>query len=270
MRIATPTVRAASALLAAGLVSLALGTAPVHALSGDGVRAVNPGQGTSAPLVAQTGPAISRSEVLARAQSWVSLGLVYSGSGYYNGYRRDCSGYASMAWKLGTPGLDTTRFIPAGVAQRIDKNELRAGDALLNDAADRDGHIVLFDRWADAAHTSYVGYEFSGTGVHHRTIPYPYFPDYIKGNGYTPVRNTSVVDDATVPVEPTPAPSTSAPSAATLYNPDTATAEAFGINADGIMVHAYNTKGGPGWTPWESLDNSFRFTGSPTAVYNPV
>ncbi|MFH7600629.1 hypothetical protein WDV06_36875, partial [Streptomyces racemochromogenes] len=69
---------------------------------------------------------------------------------------------------------------------------------------------------------------------------------------------------------PTPAPAASGPTAATLYNPDTATAEAFAVNADGIMVHAYNTKGGPGWTPWESLDNSFRFTGSPTAVYNPV
>ncbi|MFB7620876.1 hypothetical protein ACFC1F_42320, partial [Kitasatospora sp. NPDC056181] len=292
-----PAVRAASVVLAAGLCTLALGAAPVHAQpvpgagpsAGPGASGVlggdkgSPGQGSPALGKAAGSPAaglsalaaapqLSRSEAIARAQSWVGIGLQYTMDGStYQGYRRDCSGYVSMSWKLGTPGLDTTSFIPAGVASRIAKDDLKPGDALLNDAAGAKGHVVLFDRWADAAHTSYVGFEFSGSGVHHRTIPYPYFPDYIPaGTSYKPVRNNSIVDDTTPPpTPPTPAPSGTSQSAATVYNPDTGTAEAFAIGADGAMAHAYSTNGGA-WTDWSTLDPSFRFTGSPAVVYNPV
>ncbi|MFJ5120762.1 hypothetical protein [Kitasatospora sp. NPDC088548] len=139
---------------------------------------------------------LTRSEVLSRANSWVDKGLKYNQQGSYQGYRTDCSGYASMAWKLSTPGLDTTSFVPSGVASRIGKDALKPGDALLNDAAGNNGHIVIFDHWVDSSHASYVGYEFSGSGVWHRTIPYPYFA----GHGtYFPVHDNGVVDSPTAP-----------------------------------------------------------------------
>ncbi|MFF3072853.1 VCBS repeat-containing protein, partial [Kitasatospora sp. NPDC057936] len=235
MRTSSSPVRAVSVMLAIGLSTIVLGSAPVHAQSNPGIDYVIPGQGIPpTALTARAAAQISRSEVLARAQSWVGLGLPYSWDATHDGYRQDCSGYASMAWRLGTPGLDTTSFIPGGVASKIEKSQLKPGDALLNDAAGKDGHIVLFDRWADDAHSSYVGYEFSGSGVHHRTIPYPYFPDYIRGNGYVPVHNNSVVDDATPPSNPqVPASSLVSGRVATVYNPDTKTSEAFAIDTAG-------------------------------------
>jgi len=96
---------------------------------------------------------------------------------WFNGYRRDCSGYASMALGVASPGLDT-----GGLAARstpIQKADLRAGDLLINAAPDNAGHVVIFDRWTDATMTSYIGYEQSGDGgTHHRVIPYPYFGGY--------------------------------------------------------------------------------------------
>lgn len=123
--------------------------------------------------------------VLARAATWLTA---WNGSPvpylsstdpatWLHGYRRDCSGYASMALGLPAPGLDT-----AGLASRstpITKAALRAGDLLVNPAAGVAGHVVIFDRWAAPDHTSYLGYEQSADGgTHHRTIPYPYFGLY--------------------------------------------------------------------------------------------
>ncbi|MBV2153159.1 hypothetical protein [Kitasatospora sp. SUK 42] len=118
--------------------------------------------------------------------------LQYSGNATYQGYRTDCSGYASMAWKLGTPGLATPDFVPSGVASWLNsKEDLKPGDALLNDASGAAGHIAIFNGWTDGTHTSYDAYEFTGSGVHHRTIPYPYFSGY---GTFKPVRNNSVID----------------------------------------------------------------------------
>ncbi|MHA6757879.1 PLL family lectin [Streptacidiphilus sp. PAMC 29251] len=137
-------------------------------------------------------PTLTRSQVLSRAAGWVGLGLVYTHTGAeYQGYREDCSGYVSMAWELGA-SLDTTSFVPDGVASWISKGALKPGDALLNDAAGSAGHIVIFAGWTDSSQTSYMGYEFTGTGVHYRSIPYPYFAGF---GTFKPVRNNSVVDD---------------------------------------------------------------------------
>ncbi|MEV7780232.1 hypothetical protein [Kitasatospora sp. NPDC088351] len=225
MPFSRPALRAACALLATGLSVLAVGASPALAQPGpsaDATAAVpgtndkgGAGQGPSAPLNVQSAPGsgasllaaaptVTRSEVISRANGWFNQGLVYSWNGTHQGYRTDCSGYASMAWKLSTPGLDTTSFVPSGVASWLgSKNDLKPGDALLNDAAGAAGHIVIFDQWADTSHNSYVGYEFTGSGVKHRTIPYPYFSNF---GTYKPVRNNSVVDDPTGPsVRPTAA-----------------------------------------------------------------
>jgi hypothetical protein len=96
---------------------------------------------------------------------------------WFQGYRRDCSGYASMALGLDGPGLNTTGLAIA--SQQIAKTELRAGDLLINTAPGGAGHVTIFERWADAAMTRYLAYEQSGDGgTHHREIPYPYWGDY--------------------------------------------------------------------------------------------
>jgi hypothetical protein len=82
-----------------------------------------------------------------------------------------------MALGLPGPGLDTAGL--AAQSTPIQKTALRAGDLLMNPAPNLAGHLVFFDRWADAAMSSYVGYEQSGDGgTHHRVIPYPYFGGY--------------------------------------------------------------------------------------------
>ncbi|WP_328954736.1 VCBS repeat-containing protein [Kitasatospora purpeofusca] len=200
--------RTTSVLASIALTVLALGTVPAaHAQPeptspfGTVVESAGGGgQGVSAAMTAAA-PQLTRSQVVARAASWYNIGLDYDWDSTYQGYRKDCSGYVSMAWQLATPGLDTTSFEPNGAVSRIAKADLKAGDALLNNAAGRAGHIVLFERWTDASQTSYIGYEFTGgtnQGVKHRTIPYPYFSGY---GTYFPVRAKNVVDDA-VPQPP--------------------------------------------------------------------
>ncbi|CAL9564755.1 hypothetical protein [Streptomyces sp. enrichment culture] len=193
---------AAAAMLVAGVAA----TTPAVAAQNDpappsaAIAAIDKGGAGQGPSVATAetaaGTEISRSEVIQRAASWVGLGLVYNWNGRYQGYRTDCSGYVSMAWNLAAPGLDTTSFVPNGVASWITKDDLKPGDALLNDAALANGHIALFAGWTDSSRTSYHGYEFTGTGVHYRTIPYPYFPGY---GTFKPVRNNSIVDDVVDP-----------------------------------------------------------------------
>jgi hypothetical protein len=126
--------------------------------------------------------------VLMRAASWLTAWhggpVPYLSSGdpatWFHGYRRDCSGYASMALGLPGPGLNTAGL--AVQATPIQKTELRPGDLLINPAPDLAGHVVIFDHWADAAMTSYMGFEQSGDGgTHHRVIPYPYFGNYVMG-----------------------------------------------------------------------------------------
>jgi hypothetical protein len=123
--------------------------------------------------------------VLARAATWLTAWgggpVPYLSSAdpttWFGGYRRDCSGYASMALGLVGPGLDAAALATGSTP--IPKTALRAGDLLINAAPDNGGHVVIFDHWTDQAMTSYIGYEQSGDGgTHHRVIPYPYFGGY--------------------------------------------------------------------------------------------
>jgi hypothetical protein len=112
-----------------------------------------------------------RRQILARAEHWVAQRVPYNQGAYHEGYRTDCSGYVSMCWGLRDSLVTST--MPQ-VAHRIVKEDLRAGDILLNtDAAT--GHVIVFDRWADYAHNSYVGYELCPQGTRHHVIPYPYY-----------------------------------------------------------------------------------------------
>ena len=134
---------------------------------------------------ADSGSCVETATIFDRAQSWLTAWsggpVPYMSSGdpsnWFQGYRRDCSGYVSMALGLDGPGLNTSGL--AAHSTTIAKADLRPGDLLINTAPDLFGHVVLFDRWADASMTRYYGFEQSGDGgTHHRSIPYPYFGDY--------------------------------------------------------------------------------------------
>ncbi|MFH8983915.1 C40 family peptidase [Streptomyces varsoviensis] len=162
------------------------------------------GQGAVAPMpqgaaakARLAAPAMKRSEALARAQSWVGKGLPYNMDGSYQGYRTDCSGFVSMAWGIAKPGQATNTFVPNGVAHWITKAELKPGDALNNPNPGKYGHITLFEKWADSSQSSYWGYEFSWSGVHHRVIPYPYF-NGSNPEAFKPLRFNGIEDDALV------------------------------------------------------------------------
>jgi len=124
--------------------------------------------------------AITRSDVLARAHSWVAKRVIYSQRSTHGGYRRDCSGFVSMAWRLGTSY--TSRTIHK-VATRISISKLRAGDAVHTP-----GHVAIFVRWKSKAKRTYVAMEESRRGkpaMHHvRKI----------GRGATALRYHQVTD----------------------------------------------------------------------------
>ncbi|MFJ1753668.1 peptidoglycan-binding protein [Kitasatospora sp. NPDC088134] len=132
------------------------------------------GSGARRGLAAQ--PATTRAEIIHRAQSWVDQQVPYSMGRYWSdGYRQDCSGFVSMAWGLGSS--QTTWTLP-DFAERISKDELQPGDALIyNNAADPQGgsHVVLFGGWTDAAHTRYTALEQTRPHTLKRTTPYAYW-----------------------------------------------------------------------------------------------
>lgn len=100
--------------------------------------------------------AITRAQVIKRANTWVKKKVPYSQSGYYKGYRRDCSGMVSMAWKL--KRSYTSRTL-SSVATRISKSQLLPGDAIHTP-----GHVAIFGGWANRSRTKYISLEQSGRG----------------------------------------------------------------------------------------------------------
>ncbi|MEU1287962.1 hypothetical protein ABZ449_27535, partial [Kitasatospora sp. NPDC005856] len=142
---------------------------------------------------------ISRSEILARAQYWYNqrANIPYSQGGNYPdqqgaSYRTDCSGFVSMAWHLSAPGL-STKGLP-GVSHEINRSDLRPGD-VLNDYED---HVILFEKWQDAAHTVFDYYSFGSTPVKHVlgvSINAPYFDSH-PNSLYKALRYDNVVEDA--------------------------------------------------------------------------
>ena len=131
--------------------------------------------------------AITRSQIIMRATQWVNASIPYSQTGWATlegvkvaspsvGWRRDCSGFASMAWGLPMPGASTRTI--GSYADAITKDQLMPGDII--NAPGR--HVVLFGGWADPEHTSYYSYEMSysswertGDGTITRITPYPFW-----------------------------------------------------------------------------------------------
>ncbi len=110
-------------------------------------------------LVTTDAFAITRASVLARAQTWIDIKVPYSQlrSGYFRGYRADCSGFTSMSWKTGTSWATDSLW---RVDTKIKVANLKPGDAMIRPKKSGSwGHATIFVGWLDATHTKYVVYE---------------------------------------------------------------------------------------------------------------
>ncbi|MFF8003204.1 FG-GAP-like repeat-containing protein, partial [Streptomyces sp. NPDC007917] len=206
MKLAVATTAALAALMSTAATAQAAtggtasGTASTAAPAARAERAADAQKSPTAAAAAAAQP-ISRNEVITRAKSWLIPSVPYSQSAYhsnqYGTYRTDCSGYVSMTWGLpGKPqdpngGTNTVGLTQ--ISDAIGKEDLRAGDALIDASGNENTrHAVLFEKWADAAHTSYWGYEQAGgTGTIYRKIPYPYSST---PGDYKPYRYRNIVD----------------------------------------------------------------------------
>jgi len=99
---------------------------------------------------------LTRSAVLERARNWVTNKGGYRQSSYYKGYRRDCSGFVSMAWKTGRSYTSSTI---RSVAHRVSVKKLKPGDAVRTP-----GHVAIFVKWRSKSKGLYVAMEESTWG----------------------------------------------------------------------------------------------------------
>jgi len=149
---------------------------------------------------------ISRSEIIDRAQYWVDHQPgPYDQSGWSPGpgtgpkYRRDCSGYVSMAWHLSWSA--STWTLPS-YSHEINRVDLRAGD-ILNSLED---HVFIFHKWIDDK-GNFEYYSFGATPVKHRTanINDASLDSHPNGD-YKALRYNNVIEDEPPVEDPTAAP----------------------------------------------------------------
>lgn len=131
----------------------------------------------SAPVTAAStvGGTIKRSEVIKRAKFWYDkrANFRYNLKGSYpdpqgRRYRTDCSGYVSMALHLSS-SLSTVTL--PGVGKRITQKSMKAGDYIGHmgsGTGGAGGHVRIFEKWANGAHTTYLAYDFGSTPVKHK------------------------------------------------------------------------------------------------------
>ena len=135
-----------------------------------------------AAMIAGGPPPISRSDIVASAEKLLNVPYVWGGT---SATGLDCSAFVSKAWGVSRQTTDTL----SSVAQQISKDELQAGDALnltTGKDPDGDGHIRLFDRWANPEHTKmYVYEETPPRSIHHVINWDP---------NYTPMRRHNILD----------------------------------------------------------------------------
>lgn len=158
--------------------------------------------------------ALTRAEVVRRAQYWVDAALPYcqcpnfgyDRNGYCGGrqsnpawdpYRSDCSGLVSWSWGLPPPGRVTWTFAPYNndVSYEIPIDDLRPGDALNVDEPGRQ-HIALFVEWAGSNVVHVIEESGWGTPAHHS-----WWNVWRSGNtlvgwaAYHPIRSVNVQED---------------------------------------------------------------------------
>ena len=117
--------------------------------------------------------------MLSRAEEWYHARVRYNEHGEHDGYREDCSGYVSFVWGLSDDGGGYRTSDLYEVSTSIPKKNLTRGDVMLCSSKDNgDGHVALFDRWADNTETKWWSYELclhrGCTNTEHHVVPYPY------------------------------------------------------------------------------------------------
>ncbi|MFF1842706.1 peptidoglycan-binding protein [Streptomyces sp. NPDC058232] len=144
-----------------------------------------PGPPSSTGSAPET-PKTTRTDIINRAKRWVSEQVPYSMAKYWSdGYRQDCSGYVSMAWKL--RGNEWTGSL-AKFGTKIARDELKPGDILLfhNKANPTNGsHVTIFGGWTDYTHSHYSAYEQTPSHTRKQTTPMAY---WTHSGSYVPYR----------------------------------------------------------------------------------
>src|ERR1051326_1317702 len=137
--------------------------------------------GPTQPVAGGLAP-LSRSEILKNAEQLMGVPYVWGGTAASG---LDCSAFVSKVWGVSRHTTDNL----SAVSHAVSRDDLQAGDALnLTTANDPegDGHVRLFDRWADAAHTKMWVYEETPPRSVHHVINWD--------PKYQPMRRTNVVD----------------------------------------------------------------------------
>ncbi|MFE0703928.1 VCBS repeat-containing protein, partial [Streptomyces sp. NPDC058872] len=155
MSVKRSVLRAAAALAVAGVAGTAMIATPAQAAAPAMTTTL-----AAATTSSTVGGSITRNEIIERAKYWLGKNLTYNQGGSYpdsdgKSYRTDCSGYVSMAWHLGS-SLNTVGIANSSDTYEISRSQLKAGD-VLNSYYD---HVILFDKWDDAAKTKFSYYSF--------------------------------------------------------------------------------------------------------------
>jgi hypothetical protein len=136
---------------------------------------------------------ITRDEVMDRARNWFLRDIPYSfdpdaratdPEGNHR-YRRDCSGFVSMAWHTSTPG-HSTRSIP-DIAARIAWDDLKPGDVV--NAPDE--HCMLYHMRGDSGKIWIYDLLEPGTNMRHDQVS----TAWLKDNRYVPRRYRNIRDN---------------------------------------------------------------------------
>ncbi|MFC4587902.1 helix-turn-helix domain-containing protein [Sphaerisporangium corydalis] len=185
--------------LTAGIVlSITLSGGSAPATGGASVHAVR----TKAPKPVIV--AVDRAGVIARARTWrpaTGRRVPYSQVKKHDGYRTDGSGYASMALELPRPGPNTISLATPNFSRPIKMTELLQGDLVIDPVGGNTARaVVIFDRWADAGHTSYWAYQQrAGYGTDYRIVDHGLKP----GGQFRAYRPVNLRDGAAARSTPT-------------------------------------------------------------------
>lgn len=105
------------------------------------------------------------SQMIARAKIWVDNKVPYNQGAYRDGYRTDCSGFASYAWQVKNSKGEKDN--PDGIrlandyGVKIDFSALQPGDIVNNMRPGNSGHVVIFVRWITTG-SKFEAYEENG------------------------------------------------------------------------------------------------------------
>jgi hypothetical protein len=151
--------------------------------------------------------AVGRAEIVERGIGWLADGNLYDrGGAFHDGYRRDCSGFVSMAWQF--KDNPSTAFFPPFVSGKYAVSLASFDDMVPGDAVNKTfrnpyGHVMLFAGWASADHSQLYFMHHSKTGT-----PVALIQVARSGLGdFTPIRSVNAPDpttDTAPPADQTP------------------------------------------------------------------